>query len=236
METQVLEQSAAPPVVRAIAKPPAKMIAKPTSPLDNDLLAQYKKLKQLFTSLKGASGNIDKANENYKKKREETAILCHDIWVKDKSQGDRSGGGFEVNIKNIVGVDKNKAYRLMEKFFTDTPQVTKPRSTRAKSKHGILEISLPGVLQAALPMTEAEQKILSQAVPLLGGEVQAVHFMLNALLQATLKLQQAKESGKQLTGVLIKVPVFGKKTFNDDEDTIGGQVQEPQQTVDAEAQ
>lgn len=142
--------------------------------IDKDLLPKYKKLKLLFAEIGGKQGNIKKAKDAYQAKRKETATLCREIYLAEKSQGNRNGGGFEANLKtHLPDVNKNKAYRLMTNFFEDTPKIDSKRqlrSERAKSSAEFPQLAL-------VDLTADERSQFNECLGILNaGEITRVVF------------------------------------------------------------
>jgi hypothetical protein len=197
METQAFEKSAVPPVVKAIAKQPAKPIAKleakPISPLDKIdemLKPKYQKLKSLYTIVVNCDRSKERLDAKYQASMKAFAEQCFELWKLERgNQGSRKGKGFDTKLKNRK-IDKGRAYRAMKKYCPEYLKLNPPKQNQLRSQ-GTKSNS---VLQVALPMAEREQDLFQKCVQRVGGLEKATFIMLNALVQEAAKLLQAAPS------------------------------------------
>jgi len=189
METQAFQKSAVPPVVVS-GKLPAKLVAKPISPLDKldeMLKPKYQKLKSLYLTVVNCDRGKERLDAKYQASLKAFAEQCFELWKLERAQGSRKGKGLEAELKKR-DIPKGRAYRAMVKCCPEYRKLNPPKEKQLRSQR------TKSVLQVALPMAEREQDIFQKCVQRVGGLEKATFIMLNALVQEAAKLLQAAPS------------------------------------------
>ena len=110
------------PALYGITSPPAP---KPPAPAP---ISPYQQLKDLDELLNLEQAKVSQAKSSYTKTLEQFASLCHELWQKEKAQGNREGKGFRRQLQES-GIDAARAYRAMKKFFPADFPARKKRET-----------------------------------------------------------------------------------------------------------
>jgi hypothetical protein len=92
-------------------------------------LPEYQELKKLAELLDLTQRDIDQSKQLYLETLQQFATLCHQLWQQERAQGNHRGKGFRQSLQQ-VGINVNRAYRTMKKFFpVDFPEKEKEDQT-----------------------------------------------------------------------------------------------------------